>query len=275
MIRSLVVHTGAIGDLILCGPSMAALRREGPVELAGQPERLQIAVLAGWADAAHNLGSTGFESIFATPGKRWKQFASRFDRIVVWMRDDDCAIARGCGETGVSRVHIHPGLPPQDWTRHASEYYLSKLEIVHSVDAFIELDRHPSGEVLIHPGSGSPKKNWPMERFEELAAGIDAMGHSVAFIAGPAETDLRYPPLAKVIRESNLEALAQRLADARVYVGNDSGITHLAAAVRCPTVALFGPTNPTVWAPRGSHVRVVAKQPWPDVADVYPAVGLT
>ncbi|HNT87980.1 MAG TPA: glycosyltransferase family 9 protein, partial [Candidatus Hydrogenedentes bacterium] len=62
--------------------------------------------------------------------------------------------------------------------------------------------------------------------------------------------------------------IAGILAGARLYIGNDSGITHLAAAVGCPTVAVFGPTDPTVWAPRGARVHVVAGDPWPDAEAV-------
>jgi ADP-heptose:LPS heptosyltransferase len=60
------------------------------------------------------------------------------------------------------------------------------------------------------------------------------------------------------VRFDDLYELACWLAGASLYVGNDSGITHLAAAAGAPVVALFGPTDPAVWAPRGPRVRVVA-----------------
>ena len=62
------------------------------------------------------------------------------------------------------------------------------------------------------------------------------------------------------------------LAGARVFLGNDSGITHLATAAGCPTVAVFGATDPRVWAPRGTHVTVLQGDPWPDVPTVIEAV---
>ena len=64
------------------------------------------------------------------------------------------------------------------------------------------------------------------------------------------------PPLPEAIRIDDLYELACWLARARLYVGNDSGITHLAAAVGTPVLALFGPSDPAVWAPRGANVRV-------------------
>ena len=81
----------------------------------------------------------------------------------------------------------------------------------------------------------------------------------VRWCAGPEE------PLPGAVRIADLYELACWLATARIYIGNDSGITHLAAAVGTPVVALFGPTDPRIWAPRGPHVRVIAK---PALADI-------
>ena len=103
---------------------------------------------------------------------------------------------------------------------------------------------------VIHPFSGSARKNWPLERFRALAEKMQRV-MPVRWCAG--EDD---PPLAGAVRIDDLYELACWLAKARVYIGNDSGITHLAAAVGTPVLALFGPTDPEVWAPRGQHVRV-------------------
>jgi heptosyltransferase-3 len=65
------------------------------------------------------------------------------------------------------------------------------------------------------------------------------------------------PPLNGAVRIDNLYELACWLARGRLYIGNDSGITHLAAAAGTPVLAIFGPTDPEIWAPRGPHVRVV------------------
>jgi ADP-heptose:LPS heptosyltransferase len=91
-----------------------------------------------------------------------------------------------------------------------------------------------------------------MERFQELASRI---GIPVQWCAGPEEA------LEGAVRTANLYDLAGWLRTARVYVGNDSGITHLAAAAGAPVVAIFGPTDPAIWAPRGDRVRVVAGKP--------------
>jgi ADP-heptose:LPS heptosyltransferase len=104
---------------------------------------------------------------------------------------------------------------------------------------------------VIHPFSGSAKKNWPLEKFRVLAHGLE-QSMPVHWCAGPDD-----PPLPGAMHLENLHDLACWLARARLYIGNDSGITHLAAAVGTPVLALFGPTDPGIWAPRGPHVRAV------------------
>jgi ADP-heptose:LPS heptosyltransferase len=104
------------------------------------------------------------------------------------------------------------------------------------------------GTVVLHPFSGSARKNWPLEGYRELAKLLPG---PIEWLAGPEEQ------LAGAVRIENLGELALWLTGARAYVGNDSGITHLAAAVGVPTVAIFGPTEPTVWCPRGETVKMV------------------
>jgi ADP-heptose:LPS heptosyltransferase len=134
----------------------------------------------------------------------------------------------------------------------------------------------PQGQYLVlQPGSGSLAKNWPAERFGELASlAREGLGLAVVLVLGPAELE-REPRDADNLRsvaDATLESLqlpllAGLLSDAAAYVGNDSGVTHLAAACGAPTVAVFGPTDPGVWAPRGPHVRVV-RSAHSDLAEV-------
>ena len=110
-------------------------------------------------------------------------------------------------------------------------------------------DRGRADFAVIHPFSGSARKNWPLERYREVAT---RLGMPVRWSAGPEES------IDEAVRFENLYDLACWLATARVYIGNDSGITHLAAAVGTPVVAIFGPTNPAIWAPKGERVRLVS-----------------
>jgi ADP-heptose:LPS heptosyltransferase len=102
---------------------------------------------------------------------------------------------------------------------------------------------------VIHPFSGSPKKNWPLASFQAVAAEL-ACSLPVHWCAGPEE------PLQDAVRFPSLSELIPWLATAAVYIGNDSGSSHVAAACGVPTIAIFGPTDPRVWAPRG-NVRML------------------
>ena len=123
----------------------------------------------------------------------------------------------------------------------------------------------PGGFIVLHPGSGSSRKNWPAERFAELARRArDELGVAIAVALGPAEEERAaelqsvLAPVAQVwFDRSPLALLAGVLSECAGFVGHDSGVTHLAAACGAPTVAVFGPTDPGIWGPRGEHVSVV------------------
>ncbi|MBL8672397.1 MAG: hypothetical protein JNK11_17185 [Alphaproteobacteria bacterium] len=139
------------------------------------------------------------------------------------------------------------------------------------------LPGHSGGRlVLLHPGSGGPWKNWPADGLLAVAAQARAGGWSPVFLQGPADEaairslrtgaggELPWPVLADL----DLRAAAAVMAQAAAFVGNDSGATQLAARL-CPTVALFGPTDPRLWRPLGPAVRVVAA-PEGDLARLGP-----
>ncbi|MCP4645997.1 MAG: glycosyltransferase family 9 protein [bacterium] len=272
--RTLVVHTGGIGDFLLTLPSLSLLCGDGPVEVMGRPNRMALAVMGGLAEAAHDIDTIGFESLFVEPSEGIRAFLAGFDRVVMWMRDEgDLAKAvRGCG---VEDVRAFPGLPPEDWSVHASEYFVSQLGYRYCPPVHLEIapGRDPK-DVVIHPGSGGSHKNCPMDRYAALARILRRMNRRVSWCLGPAEDGLELPDQEDVIQTATLEELARVLASTRLYVGNDSGITHLAAAAGCRTVAVFGPTNPAIWAPAGEHVAVVTGDPWPTASAICDAMDL-
>jgi ADP-heptose:LPS heptosyltransferase len=121
--------------------------------------------------------------------------------------------------------------------------------------------------VVIHPGSGSPHKCVGPEVLATVADGLQKRGIPVVLAVGPADEDrarivldlCQTAPLA--VRGLDLLQMAGILANATVYVGHDSGLTHLAAALGVSTLALFGPTDPGRWAPRGTSVTVLTGSP--------------
>jgi hypothetical protein len=122
---------------------------------------------------------------------------------------------------------------------------------------------------ILHAGSGSARKNWPAERWAEVIAMLPVERDPRLVLtlgpaeeaAGPALLDApgRGMPERQVVlaRDLDLFQLAALLQGASLFLGNDSGVTHLAAGLGRPTVAVFGPTNPNVWRPRGPSVRTL------------------
>ncbi len=132
--------------------------------------------------------------------------------------------------------------------------------------------------LAIHPGSGSPTKNWPAATLAALAQRLRGeLGLAPVVVAGPADdlalsALLAHLPWAPVVLHNlPLVELAGLLMGAAGYLGNDSGPTHLAAMLDLPTLALFGPTDPAVWSPRGRRVRILHADP---LADLEPDIVL-
>ncbi len=120
-----------------------------------------------------------------------------------------------------------------------------------------ELTRElPADFLAIHPGSGSRRKNWPLDRFAEAACRLSS-GGSWLLVLGPAEDDVVPPPGAFLAPDLPLRTLGAVLARAGLFLGNDSGVAHLAAACGTKTLALFGPTDPAQWAPVGGSVTTL------------------
>jgi hypothetical protein len=118
--------------------------------------------------------------------------------------------------------------------------------------------------VLIHPGAGSPRKRWPLDNFMTVACAMrDRHGANVVVLVGPAESDLL--PLVKkqvdgkcpVHGTEDLSEVVALMKTTRCFIGNDSGLAHLAAMMDVPTVAIFGPSSPNRWRPLGKAVKVL------------------
>ena len=254
----LIVHTGAIGDFILTFPALSRLREESRVTLAGNPDRLGLAKIGGLADYVYSLEAIDFQSVFDHPSQTFLDFANGFDRAIVCMSDEGGEIDAAFQKTSVSTVDIFPGLPPVTWTRHASEYYLEQIGL--SVERSAEWTIEGVGEpldVVIHQGSGSPKKNRPLEYYLRLADKLEREGRTVTWLLGPVELEqLDFRPKNALI-EPDLSQLARRLVGTKQFIGNDSGMAHLAAALGIPTTVYFVSTDPKVWAPLGEHVEII------------------
>lgn len=264
--ESLVYHSGALGDFITALPAMAlwkdAHRGQRLVLLGRRAHGLLAAHLF---DDTWDAGAAEFAGLFSPDGPADPRAVERFARLTSALLFSlrSSALSLVVSRLGVREVRCQDPFPPDGM--HAVDYHLALLE-----GRFAERDRVPRipvsaragapPRVAIHHGSGSPRKNWPRERFEQLASILAGRGERVAWVAGPAEDGQPLPGSMHSIeawRSLALPELAERLAGCRLFIGNDSGVTHLAAAVGCPTVALFGPSDYRSWSPRGPRVSVL------------------
>ena len=128
--------------------------------------------------------------------------------------------------------------------------------------------------VLLHPGTARPEKYWLPERWTEVVAALKALGLRAIITSGPDAFELAHAERiegARVVRPPDLLTLAALVEKARVVVSCDTAVVHLAAALRRPQVALFGPTNPFHWRPRHERAVVIsAAQPTQPLVQFLP-----
>jgi lipopolysaccharide heptosyltransferase III len=249
--RRLIIRPGAIGDFILTLPAMESLQAEYTEVWAASPNL----PLARFADRARAIASTGLDLLEFGTNPNLTGHLIGFDSIISWYGANRPEF-RDCVKD--LPFQFFTAIPPINCTMHAADFFAAQVGASVPAIPRIQCPRGDGGFAVIHPFSGSPRKCWPLDRFQALARLMEPH-MPVRWCVGPEE------PLADAVRIADLYELACWLATARVYVGNDSGITHLAAAVGTPVVALFGPTDPRIWAPRGPQVRVIAKPTLEDI----------
>jgi heptosyltransferase III len=245
----LVLRPGALGDTLLAVPALRALRSTfAPITLAAH---------AGTARLLQTLGEVTAGLAFDDPTLAWVfRDADPREEIVAWM------------STPLPRARlVAPSRPSGE--QHIAQYLLdslSPLGVPRNLDAGpLHVAPRTSDEVLVHVGSGSPAKNWPARCFAETIERL----RNVTLIVGEADRDAVHDVEHHIGRglphlEVGLLELAERLAGCRAYLGNDSGVSHLAGLCGARTVALFGPTDPHVWRPLGPRVAILRFDATPD-----------
>ncbi len=245
--KRLIVRPGAIGDVILALPAMEHLRADY-LEI-WVPS--QAVLLVRFADRVQSIAKTGLDMLEFDPPPALVPHLQSFDSIVSWYatnRTEFRTLVTGLGLP----VEFLPAMPPNEPIVHAADFYLAQVGGSPPAIPRIECPRGAGDFAVLHPFAGADSKRWPLERFHELKRMLERQ-MPVHWCAGPEDA------LEDAVRIDDLYELAQWLASARLFIGNDSGITHLAAAVGTPVVAIFGPTDPRVWAPRGPKVSVVTQ----------------
>lgn len=284
MRKILVLRGGALGDFIVTLPALALLRQRWPearIELAGNATAAVLALNRGLIDAAHSQHEARWSALFGSAPLRddFAAWLGEFDLVLNYWPDPEGELRRRfplrAGQMRLNAAAL-PTLAP------AAAHYCEPLralglETTQYCFPLAPLDctrdvRIAPPFIAVHPGSGSPKKNWPIERWRELIAALPTpasliLGEAELELAGaqscrafPVETGRsKTAPLQLVNRP--LEELVAHFAQCGLFLGHDSGISHLAAACGVSCVLLFGPTDPTLWAPRAPHVSVLRRGP--------------
>lgn len=280
--KILVIRGGAIGDFILTLPVLAALRAQFPetvIEVLGYPHIVQLAVAGGLADGVRPIESRPLAGFFARRGEldaALADYFAGFAVIVSFLYDPDQIFQTNI--TRCSRAQFITGQHRPDETAglHATRHFLKPLESLAVFDAdpiprlplaATSSNGHasPGRWLALHPGSGSESKNWPEGKWQELIAllvrdtewnlllvGGEAEGGRLQRLAGlmPAQR-------GQVLQSVPLVQLARSLRHCAAYIGHDSGITHLAAAVGLPGVVLWGGTREEIWRPPSPAMRIL------------------
>jgi heptosyltransferase-2 len=284
--RILVIRGGAIGDFILTLPAVKALRDALPqahIEILGYKHIAGLAENRFYAQAVHSIEYGPLARFFARnselPPELADYFAS-FDLIVSYLYDPDRVFEtnlRRCGVEnlicGPARIVENAGHAAWQLARPMEQLGISVADFAERIFPSIE-DREfarkflapvPQPIIAIHPGSGSPKKNWPQEkwiglfspdsRFAELQGLLVISGEADEAQTDQLEREWKNRDI-RFARNLPLPRLAAVL-ERSIFIGHDSGISHLAAAAGANSILLFGPTDPDIWAPMSENVRVL------------------
>lgn len=251
LIRRLLIRPGAIGDFIVSLPALESLRADyTEVWCAGQN-----VPLARFADFAQSIVTSGLDGLGLLPSEHVVERLQTFDSIVSWY-----GARRPEFRELVRDLHLPfqflPALP--DGASHAIEFYNQQARELGAKfpSRFPKIECPPVERTFaaIHPFASNMAKRAPMTAFEQIARTLSGK-MPVRWLCGPEEQR------EGAIRIEDLYELACWLRGARIFVGNDSGISHLAAAVGTPVVAFFRTSlpmaDPKIWAPRGPSIDVV------------------
>jgi len=277
--RIVVVFPGALGDLLLALPALRQLRtRHAAANLAlvvNDPLRA-LAAQAGVADATASLSGADTAGLFGA--ERLPPWLAGRPFVYSWLGagSEEVRARLAAATRGGRFFRVERG----EGSLHAAAAYARAVGAPASVRALAAagaLAPAPSARaqrfladvrppvLVVHPGAGGRAKRWDAAGFVQVAEWWREMGGGVVEVAGPAEAE--DPPLlgSPIVRDWPLEDLAMVLARAALYLGNDSGVSHLAGAVGAAGVVLFGPTDPHRWAPLGTRlVALRARNTAPD-----------
>lgn len=244
----------------------------------GYPHIVQLAQLGGLADEVKSIESRGLAPFFA-PNARLPEETTKFFGsaavIISYLYDPDEIFQDNVHRCFHGTFIAGPHRPSESLKIHATETFLKPLErlAIFSPDPTprINIQKQTRNSqdnwiwLAAHPGSGSETKNWPEFKWIELLKELSKIERlKILLVGGEAEGD-KLDRLAAVIPKEKLEIarclplkeLAIRMNECDAFIGHDSGITHLAAALGLEGVVLWGPSEPAIWRPRSEKFQII------------------
>ena len=293
--KILMIRGGAIGDFILTLPALAALRQNFPqsrLEVLGYPHIAQLALAGGLVDHVRSIDAGPMAGFFARNGSldaSLQEYFHSFSVIISYLYDPEEVFQANVARCTKAPFLAGPHRPDETAGLHATKVFLRPLERL----AIFDSDPVPrlrmkegsgnentgrqgeggiggsfcpsSASLALHPGSGSERKNWPETKWAELLHQlIGATALRLLLVGGEAEGE-RLARLAQGLPRSRIQVakslplteLARRLSECAAFVGHDSGITHLAAAVGLPALVLWGDSAEAIWRPQGRRLNIL------------------
>jgi len=278
-LRALIIRPSALGDTLLLTPAVHQIADKAELTLLGR--RPGVDFLEPFLRNCLDYEKGGWHTLFLEEPNCKDIPFPEVDRVISFLSDPAGMVRKGLRKCLKDvPVFSFPPFPPQEEKIHVALYLASCLEKsglpVNPEEAVEEAGRRPlltedrpsrSGRmVVMHPGSGSKRKNYPPRFWLDLIRGRDLeIFHTRVLLLGPAEEPW-YQIFVKELSGEEIEIvispdkhrLLSLLKEASLYLGHDSGITHLAAMLGTPTIALFKNSCALQWAPLGPDVTVIA-----------------
>jgi ADP-heptose:LPS heptosyltransferase len=271
----LIIHQGALGDVVLTFPALIALRQKfGRIDIISQGQLGKLAAKLGLVDKAYPLETAYFASLFSDEiDEKIKDLICNYKSILVFSFSSD--LKNSIRQITDGQYFQIPPRPPVQEQIHVARFLFENLidsGLLEDADsnekrftwqkrqAHWKVKPIDASKIIIHPGSGSIRKRWPLTNFLDLSDGLEKRGLQPQFVCGPAEPDL-IEEIRKQDRQvhtfSKLTDLVDWFETAGGYIGNDSGVSQLAAFLGLPSVVIFGPADPARWKPLGPRVQIV------------------
>lgn len=275
--KLLIIHQGAVGDIVSIFPALIRLKEKfRQIDIICKKSVGELTVFLQLTDKYYSVETALFSSLFSGGADhRIVDILLSYDELILfsYSRDLENIISRIAGRK-IFRTdprpdafveihildHILAGLAQNGLIPDAAKPEVNCFTRIPDIKEYGCWD---GKRILIHPGSGSKRKNWGLNGFIEVFEKIESIGINPEMIAGPAEESIarsmseNLPAGTGIHRLERLPDLAKLLARSGGFIGNDSGISHLAAFLGIPTVVIFGPSSPARWKPFGPLVEVL------------------